>query len=339
VGAAAEQKVGVLIHRFADGRARRGENMLKVCGMTRVHQTSDLRARGYTAAELARLCGTGQLIHVRRGAYADPDQQDGAIAEHQRLVLATAPLLSPHAVISHDSAAVLHRLPLLGQAPTRVIATRPDAPGGKRRRLTEVRVAALGGTEVVTVDGIAVTSLARTVVDMGRSRSFARTVVTGDAALRGGLELAALESSLELSRGRPGIGAARRAVRFLDERSESAGESWSRVQMHEHGVATPLLQYKVFDDYGRFVARCDFCWEEQRLLGEFDGLVKYAKLLRPGQSPSDVVVEEKMREDRLRELGWRVIRWVWADLQQPELLAGRLRRALDLDRASAACAW
>src|SRR5690242_1476053 len=105
------------------------------------------------------------LIHVRRGAYADPDSEDGAIAAHRRMVAATAPLLSPQAVISHDSAAAVHRLPLLGPVPTRVLATRSEAPGGKRRRLTEVHVAALDQTEVVTVDGIAVTSLARTIVD------------------------------------------------------------------------------------------------------------------------------------------------------------------------------
>lgn len=304
--------------------------------MTHVHQTADLRARGYTAAELARLTASGDLIHVRRGAYADPDHEDGAIGTHRRLVAATAPLLSPRAVISHDSAAVLHRLPLLGPAPTSVVATRPDAPGGKRRLLTEVHVAALEAAEVVGVDGIAVTSLARTIVDLGRSRSFGRTVVAGDAALRVGLDPGELETVLALGRRRPGIGAARRAVRFLDGRSETAGESWSRVQMHEQGIPAPILQYKVFDDRGRFVARSDFCWEDERVLGEFDGLVKYSKLLRPGQSASDAVVEEKVREDRLREMGWRVVRWVWADLREPVIFADRLRRALDLDRASAA---
>ena len=32
------------------------------------------------------------------------------------------------------------------------------------------------------------------------------------------------------------------------------------------------------------MARPDFWWEERGLAGEFDGMVKYGRLLRPGQS-------------------------------------------------------
>ena len=55
--------------------------------------------------------------------------------------------------------------------------------------------------------------------------------------------------------------------------------------------------------------------------------MKYGRLLRDGEDPGQVVYREKLREDRLRELGWQVVRWVWADLAHPDVIAGRLRRA------------
>jgi hypothetical protein len=83
---------------------------------------------------------------------------------------------------------------------------------------------------------------------------------------------------------------------------------------------------------GLLVARTDFGWEEHRLVGEFDGRVKYGRLLRPGQDPGDVVIEEKRREDAVRDEGWRMVRWVWADLSSGHRLAARVRRARERGR-------
>ena len=84
--------------------------------------------------------------------------------------------------------------------------------------------------------------------------------------------------------------------------------------------------------HGALVARTDFAWEEHELVGEFDGKVKYGRLLRPGQEPGDAVFEEKRREDAVRAEGWGVARWVWADLGTGHRLAARLRRAFDRRR-------
>jgi hypothetical protein len=40
-----------------------------------------------------------------------------------------------------------------------------------------------------------------------------------------------------------------------------------------------------------------------------------------------VVYAEKIREDALRDLGWQVVRWTYADLTAPMVLADRLQRA------------
>jgi hypothetical protein len=50
------------------------------------------------------------------------------------------------------------------------------------------------------------------------------------------------------------------------------------------------------------------------------------------QSAEEVLIAEKRREERLRELGWMVIRWTWQDLTRPEALIGRLRKAFERGR-------
>lgn len=76
------------------------------------------------------------------------------------------------------------------------------------------------------------------------------------------------------------------------------------------------------------IARTDFWWPGRRVVGEFDGLGKYTRAQPGGRSPAEVVVAEKLREDRLRDLGLRVVRWTWADLGDFREVHGRLARAL-----------
>ena len=66
------------------------------------------------------------------------------------------------------------------------------------------------------------------------------------------------------------------------------------------GVPAPEPQFEVFHPDGSLAGICDWCWLDHRLLGEFDGRVKYGRLLKPGQEPGDVVFQEKEREDLLR---------------------------------------
>lgn len=56
----------------------------------------------------------------------------------------------------------------------------------------------------------------------------------------------------------------------------------------------------------------DFGWLKYRMLGEFDGLVKYTRnrYLR-GRDVADVVIEEKLREDAIRlASGCGMVRWI-----------------------------
>jgi hypothetical protein len=124
------------------------------------------------------------------------------------------------------------------------------------------------------------------------------------------------------------------AVRLADPRPESVGESRSRYLFYSQGIPMPELQFEVYDAHGTLIGITDFAWPAYRLLGEFDGRVKYGRLLRPGEEPGDAVFREKRREDALRSVtGWSMVRLVWSDLDRPAATAARVREMLGLSAA------
>jgi hypothetical protein len=243
------------------------------------------------------------------------------------LIFATAPQLHDGAVLSHTSAGVLHGLPIWPAALDRVHVTRNRNSGGKRRSIVHVHTAPLPDDHVTAIDGVPVTSLVRTVLDLCRTLPIEQAVAAGDHALAYGLVREVLEDQLANMARWPGIRQARRAVELVDPRSESAGESASRVRLHQDGLPAPELQQDIFDGEGKFVARVDFSWKEQATVGEFDGKIKYSRLLKPGLPIEEVLFEEKRREDALRDLGWQIVRWLWADIYRPGVIRDRLLRA------------
>ena len=291
-----------------------------------VRLARDLRQSGFVAGDLATLRRRGRLEHLRRGAYATraPVSADDA---HRLLVAATVRLLGPDAVVSHTSAALLHGLPWWAETPGCVHVTRSQPSGGRRDPLVHVHPALLQPFDQTAIGSIAVTSLARTTADCLRALPYRRAVAVGDAALRLGLDRDDLTEQLGRAARRVGVSQARRAAAFLDARAESVGESYSRVLIHDLRLPPPEPQVEVRDGAGRLVGRCDFGWSQFRTLGEFDGRVKYGRLLKEGQEAGDVVFDEKVREDELRSLGNEVVRWVAADLRRPEALRARLVRA------------
>ena len=111
------------------------------------------------------------------------------------------------------------------------------------------------------------------------------------------------------------------------EGSQSVGETRSRLAFGDHGMPMPVLQLEVRERDGGLVGIVDFAWPEHRLIVEFDGMEKYHRYRRPGESIEQMVLREKRREDRIREVtGWTVIRITWADLARPDMLISRLRR-------------
>ena len=207
------------------------------------------------------------------------------------------------------SAAVLHGLPLLG-VPIRVPQLvrdrpRPSTRGSSRHE----RFNTLPHDERTQVAGLAVTTVARTVVDLARSESFAAGLVVADGALRAGTSLEEMLQVAQRCRTWPRAPRVRPVLSSADGRSESALESLSRAGFLRAGLPVPELQVEIWFR-GEHVARTDFLWRDQLVIGEGDGRAKYTKV--------DDLYREKRREERLRDLGFEVVRWDWAAALHPE---------------------
>ena len=292
-----------------------------------------LLALGFTDGELQRMRRRGELVSVRRGAYLTGPLPEAPAERHRLDARAALDQLSPGAVLSHASAAVWHGLPTWRVPLTRVQVVRARSSGGRVHRRVHVLTGPLSSEEILLVDGLPVTSVARTVVDLARTVSFESGVVTADAALAAGVvTMDDLELALARCKGWPGCPRARRVVAFADGRAESVGESRSRVAIARAGLPAPLPQWVVCDAAGRFLGKVDFGWPDRRTVAEFDGLVKYGRALNPDQPVEEVLVEEKLREDRLRAEGLTVVRWTWRDLPTFTPTATRLLQALSHPR-------
>lgn len=296
----------------------------------------DLLAAGFAPDEVRRHRRRGELAVVRRGAYVaggDP-RLAGKITAHLLLVEAAARQLGGDAVMSHVSAAALLGLPCWDLPLHKVHVTRNRRSGARTRSDLVVHAASLADDEIVERDGIRLTGPARTVVDLARTAGFDAGVALADAALRRAPARPPLTSPAELAgqldRGwrRPGLPAARRVVAFADGLSESVGESRSRIAIARAGLPEPVLQWEARASDGSLLGRTDFAWPARRTVGEFDGKVKYGRLLRPGEEPGDAVFAEKLREDAMRAEGLTVVRWVWKDLAAFDATATRLARYL-----------
>lgn len=114
---------------------------------------------------------------------------------------------------------------------------------------------------------------------------------------------------------------------------ESVGEVRSVHMFRVGGLPLPRLQVELRDASGRLRGRVDFDWEEFWHCGEFDGIAKYGRL-NPfsGIGAGQVLVDEKRREDRIREHPRGVSRWTWGDLDRPLVTCQQIRVGMERSR-------
>lgn len=273
---------------------------------------------------LRRAAEQGVLTRIRRGVFV-PTEVWQALSpdERRRLFMASALEMNPGLVASHRSAAALWGIPLLQHPPVVDILV-PLTQGSRSAHGFSRHGTPRPEAYVVEDDGLRLTSPERTVVDLALTVPFPEAVVAADWLLAQGSRPATLFAVLDELAPRQNRLRAERVVTFADARSGSVGESRSRAIIEELGFSRPEIQVP-FSDRRGLIGLVDFFWSDAALIGEFDGRVKYERPdMLSGRSPSDVVVEEKLREDRLRATGPRVVRWVWSDLQRPSRLAEAL---------------
>ncbi|MYR08653.1 hypothetical protein GTV32_21120 [Gordonia sp. SID5947] len=237
----------------------------------------------------------------------------------------------PKRVASHISAAVMHRVPMLRPDLSKVHFT--SRTTGKHIKRGIIHQAALSESDIVVVDGIPVTSLARSVCDVARMSTLAQAVSVLDSGLHLGVTMTELVEQAEHSRRRRGIAMLRAALASADGLSESVGESVSRLALAQSPVIPPpelQVEITVNVDGRAKSVRGDFGWRGRdgrlRVVGEFDGRFKYHRSNPFGDErlPEDVIYEEKLREDAIRMTGPHVVRWTWSDAHHPNVLHARV---------------
>ncbi|MBT9254913.1 type IV toxin-antitoxin system AbiEi family antitoxin domain-containing protein [Phycicoccus sp. MAQZ13P-2] len=273
---------------------------------------------------LAALVDAGTLVRVRRGAYVLGTVWAPATPE-RRLDLRTRAVLHargrPHEAATHQSALAVHGLPL-HDVPLDVV----DVCGTvtRVRRASGLRIHPTADLPVETVDGCRTVPVDVALAQLALRGGRDAVVVATDRALHdGSCDLVRVTSLVEQLAESPRR--ATRALRWMylaDPLSESVGETRTRLMLIDlgHDVRS---QVRIADGRGAVLARVDLL-VEGCVVVEFDGLVKYE-----GAEGRAALAAEKVREDRLRALGYEVVRLTWADLASPQRVAALVRAALD----------
>jgi very-short-patch-repair endonuclease len=223
------------------------------------------------------------------------------------------------AVASHQTAAVIHGLDLVGIPPPWVTITRPPGNGSRSGKSgVVVHCAALPAEHITERVGVAVTTVARTVVDLARTLDVNHGVVTADSAMRTRQTSdQELRSVLQTCRGWPGALRATEVVEFADWRSESALESIARVVIRDCGLPQPELQVPIRCDGVTY--RVDFLWPHYRTIAEVDGAAKYDN--------KSLALYQLRRDAQLREAGYEVVHFDWEEITTAPLRVAESIRA------------
>lgn len=287
--------------------------------------------------KLARGAQRGSLVRIRRGCYVDAVEWKTLDADQQYRLTLRAVLRTANAtpLFAEESAAFLWGLPL-PETPSLAETVVPQGTGRRTgngvRRIVRPRVG-----PCFRIGSFVVTGKIQTAVDLALRYDFPWAVAVMDRLLNTApliserraqtvtkAEVAAHIETLPAARARQ---KATRVLEFANGLAMLPGESLSRVHMAARGFEAPVLQHTVYDSEGH-AATVDFYWKAAGVVGEFDGRTKY---LNPaylqGRTASQAVIDEKVREDRIRSTGLHVVRWLWETAVSPAALERCLHAA------------
>jgi hypothetical protein len=295
-----------------------------------IFTTVELAARGVTEREVRTAVRAGTWVRLRTGVFVRATD----LAEVERTgrrpgldaLAVTTSLSRGSAVLSGATAAWVWGLPR-PRTPTPTVEL-TDPLRWRRGRGWRMTRAALPDDETAVRGAYAVTTAARTLVDVARSWPEVHAVAAVDAALLRGLTTRE-ELSRVLTRQAtvPGVPRSVRVVDLADARAESWLETCGRLTFAAWGLPPFTPQVELWAA-GRLLKVVDGWYAQQAVAVEFDGRVKYRQP-RYDRSPEDELWQEKRREDLLRSLGVRFVRIAAEDLTRgQDDLCRQVRRLL-----------
>ncbi len=226
-----------------------------------------------------------------------------------RLRSATALTALPDAVLSHATAAVLLGLPCPPVAAVHLVRS-PDRSVSSRAGLRTHRLT-LRPDEVTSVDGLPVTTPARTFRDLASSLSLPDRVVLGDAVVRR-CGWSPLHDAVQRARGARGAARARAALPLIDPGSDSPAETRTRLLLHGAGFTDLQHGLVVRDEHGGWISRPDLADRRRRVAVQYDGLVHFEGGAARWRADID-------RDELTRAAGWEVVVLTARDLLRPDL--------------------
>ncbi len=290
------------------------------------------RDAGFSDTEIASAARSGQWHRFRRGYYCLGSRWSGLddVERHRVRSRAVVHSLGPAVALSHVSAAVAHGLDIWGISLDRVHVTRLDGGAGRIEGDVVHHEGRAIADDLAEVAGVPAVSAPRAAIEaVGRSTGEV-ALAHFDSLLRRGLcDQQQLMKQFTAMQFWPFTQHLHIPLRLAEPKAGSIGESRGNWHFFHLGLPAPIPQFEVHSADGRLVGTCDWGWPEHQLLGEFDGKIKYGRLLQDGQDPGSVVFAEKQREDALREAtGMSMIRIIWTDFERPRMLRSRFDRLL-----------
>ncbi|MFZ5442881.1 MAG: DUF559 domain-containing protein [Myxococcota bacterium] len=274
-------------------------------------------ARRYlTARQLRRRRRSGVWVEVFPSVF----RVVGAPVSWRQTLQALLRSVGPRAVLSHRTAAALHGLPGFEEGPLELTATKNVR---RRKDVRVYRVKAMLPSELTEVDDFAVTSVARTLLDLAAETDRPTMRAAIDHALRNKLTtVEELERVVARAKGKPGVGDMRE---FLDEFRGAGGPTESELEqkalevIEQAGLPRPRVQWRVV--VGRQRRRLDLAYAERRLVIEVDGYAYHSGI--------DTFEADRQRNNSLIARGFRVLHWTWRGIhERADELLEELRAAL-----------
>lgn len=289
----------------------------------------------------------GDAVELHPGVYIAAEAVSGdAAVRHAQLALARQ-VRTPRLVASHETAALVHQLPLAHLE--RIAEASPrftQAPAPSTRSSASVAVRPLPPAQVTDVSagplaGLRLTTPARTAIDLAAELDLPEALMLLDAvsrrsAARGSPSMrGAVSERLRATAVRPLQQArvarshwSRRvslALELADPRRESPAESQSFGYFAVAGLPLPCCQVMIETEIG--VKWVDFGWPEFGVAGECHGAVKYDGTL---ESVDGVLVREAERHHAVESAGWSVVQWDARELLvDPFGVVDRIARRLE----------